>query len=169
MAVREKATATLMRAITKRTTNHMPSNQPLPSLRRAFSLYDQINLINNVPADQLRFQQFTDTGFRVNGVYYEGSLLCVGNLLMSWQPKNLSEVTPESLSIFQTVRPVPEIILLGCGKYIQLVNPELHAFIHSTGMKLEAIDSRNAASTYNILNEEGRIVAAALLPYGIES
>lgn len=25
---------------------------------------------------------------------------------------------------------------------------------------------RNAISTYNILNEEGRIVAAALLPYG---
>ncbi|KAF3668932.1 putative NADH dehydrogenase [ubiquinone] 1 alpha subcomplex assembly factor 3-like isoform X3 [Capsicum annuum] len=171
-AVRVKAMATLatlMRAMTKRSTNHMPSNQPLPSLRRAFSLYDQINLINNVPEDQLRFQQFTDTGFRVNGAHYEGSLLCVGNLLMSWQPKNLSEVTPESLSIFQTVRPVPEILLLGCGKYIQPVNPEVRAFIRSTGMKLEAIDSRNAASTYNILNEEGRIVAAALLPYGIES
>ena len=28
---------------------------------------------------------------------------------------------------------------------------------------------RNAASTYNILNEEGRIVAAALLPYGVSS
>ncbi|KAM3339108.1 NADH dehydrogenase [Capsicum galapagoense] len=171
-AVRVKAMATLatlMRAMTRRSTNHMPSNQPLPSLRRAFSLYDQINLINNVPEDQLRFQQFTDTGFRVNGAHYEGSLLCVGNLLMSWQPKNLSEVTPESLSIFQTVRPVPEILLLGCGKYIQPVNPELRAFIRSTGMKLEAIDSRNAASTYNILNEEGRIVAAALLPYGIES
>lgn len=28
---------------------------------------------------------------------------------------------------------------------------------------------RNAASTYNVLNEEGRIVAAALLPYGVSS
>lgn len=28
---------------------------------------------------------------------------------------------------------------------------------------------RNAASTYNILNEEGRFVAAALLPYGASS
>ncbi|XP_055817658.1 uncharacterized protein LOC129886820 [Solanum dulcamara] len=172
MAVREKAMATLptlMRAMRKRASNHMPSNQPLPSLRRAFSLYDQINLINNVPEDQIRFQQVTDTGFRVKGVDYEGSLLCVGNLLMSWHPKKLSEVTSESLSIFQTVRPVPEILLLGCGKYIHPVNAELRAFIRSTGMKLEAIDSRNAASTYNILNEEGRIVAAALLPYGVES
>ncbi|CAN4126035.1 unnamed protein product [Withania somnifera] len=123
---------TLMRAMRKITPNHhmRPNHQPLPSLRRAFSLYDQINLINNVPEDQLRFQH---------------------------------------LSIFQTVRPVPEILLLGCGRQIQPVNPELRAFIRSTGMKLEAVDSRNAASTYNILNEEGRVVAAALLPYGVES
>jgi len=36
--------------------NHHPNS--LPSLRRAFSLYDQINLIDNVPEDQLRFQGY---------------------------------------------------------------------------------------------------------------
>ncbi|KAH7659160.1 NADH dehydrogenase [ubiquinone] 1 alpha subcomplex assembly factor 3 protein [Dioscorea alata] len=142
------------------------SNQTLPSLRRAFSLYDQINLIDSVPEDQLRFQGYTDTGFTVNGVKYEGSLLIIDNKLMSWSPKRFSEITVESLSIFQIVRPVPEILILGCGRHIEPVSPELRRFIRSTGMKLEAIDSRNAASTYNILNEEGRIVAAALLPYG---
>ncbi|GAV90042.1 DUF498 domain-containing protein [Cephalotus follicularis] len=143
------------------------SSSPLPSLRRAFSLYDQINLIDNVPDDQLRFQGFTDTGFTVNGVQYQGSLLCVGNLLTSWSPKTFSHITPHALSIFQIIRPVPEILIIGCGRYIQPVDPQLRNFIRSTGMKLEAIDSRNAASTYNILNEEGRIVAAALLPYGV--
>ncbi|KAK6143028.1 hypothetical protein DH2020_023376 [Rehmannia glutinosa] len=125
MAVRQRAVAalpTLMRALKKDTTpGHHTS---LPSLRRAFSLYDQINLIDNVPEDQLRFQQ---------------------HLLIS------------------------EILILGCGRYIQPVNPEIRTFIRSTGMKLEAVDSRNAASTYNILNEEGRIVAAALIPYGVDS
>ncbi|KAL2478065.1 hypothetical protein Fot_47291 [Forsythia ovata] len=170
MAVRQRAVATLptlMRALRKETTSKQ--NQPLPSLRRAFSLYDQINLIDNVPEDQLRFQEFDDTGFKVNGVRYEGSLLCVGNLLMSWAPKKFSEITAESLSIFQTVRPIPEIMILGCGRNIQPIDPQLRSFIRSTGMKLEAVDSRNAASTYNVLNEEGRIVAAALLPYGVTS
>ncbi|KAL3833006.1 hypothetical protein ACJIZ3_007742 [Penstemon smallii] len=154
MAVRQKAVAalpTLMRALRK----EAPKTAALPSLRRAFSLYDQINLIDNVPEDQLRFQHFDDTGFNVNGVRYDGSLLCVGNLLMSWTPKKFSEVTTE--------------------RYMQPINPELRSFIRSTGMKLEAVDSatdrlmafRNAASTYNILNEEGRIVAAALIPYGV--
>lgn len=146
----------------------MGIGQRLPSLRRAFSLYDQINLIDKVPEDQLRFQGYTDTGFTVNGVDYEGSLICVGNLLMSWSPKKFSEVNAESLSLFKIMRPIPDILVLGCGKHIQPVKPELRQFIRSTGMKLEAVDSRNAASTYNILNEEGRIVAAALLPYGVE-
>ncbi|KAG6748857.1 hypothetical protein POTOM_048794 [Populus tomentosa] len=236
-----------------------PRIKQLPSLRRAFSLYDQINLIDNVPEDQLRFLGYTDTGFRVNGVEYEGSLLCVGNLLTSWAPSSFSQITPDRSHLFSSlpffspflVYPsfklcglyqrlmthneqaiqdkknvgslVPnislaedgrshrvvlvlidfvvgflkddgmnvvmmvvdmftkfiiqryemlsqvEILILGCGRYTQPVDPELRRFIRSTGMKLEAVDSRNAASTYNILNEEGRSVAAALLPYGVSS
>ncbi|CAN6566710.1 unnamed protein product [Malus baccata var. baccata] len=120
----------LIRSLQKEAHPKPANPQSLPSLRRAFSLYDQINLIDNVPSDQLRFQR---------------------------------------LSIFRTVRPVPEILILGCGRYIEPVSPELQRFIRSTGMKLEAIDTKNAVSTYNILNEEGRIVAAALLPYGMSS
>ncbi|KAG0550150.1 hypothetical protein BDA96_01G314500 [Sorghum bicolor] len=139
----------------------------LPSLRRTFSLYDQINLIDSVPEDELRFQSYDDTGFKINNVKYEGSLLIVENKIMTWAPKTFSEITAESLSIFKVVHPIPEILILGCGRHIQLVSPELRKFIRSTGMKLEAVDSRNAASTYNILNEEGRPVAAAVLPFGV--
>ena len=48
---------------------------------------------------------------------------------------------------------------------LSLVPPKLasYAFI------LICLIQRNAASTYNILNEEGRVVAAALLPYGVTS
>ncbi|XP_050102407.1 uncharacterized protein LOC126582327 isoform X1 [Malus sylvestris] len=156
----------LIRTLRKEAHPKPATQQSLPSLRRAFSLYDQINLIDNVPDDQLRFQRYTENGFTVNGVDYEGSLLCVGNMLMSWAPTKFSDVTPDSLSIFKLVRPIPEILILGCGRNIEPVDPELRRYIRSTGMKLEAVDSRNAISTYNILNEEGRIVAAALLPYG---
>ncbi|CAA0820688.1 Protein of unknown function (DUF498/DUF598 [Striga hermonthica] len=170
MAVRLRALAavpTLVRVLKKEAPPR--HHTALPSLRRAFSIYDQINLIDNVPKDQLRFQEFDDRGFKVNGVKYEGSLLCVGNLIMSWAPKKFADITDESLSIFKALRPIPEILILGCGKYVQPVKPELRNFIRSTGMKFEAVDSRNAASTYNLLNEEGRIVAAALIPYGVES
>lgn len=34
-----------------------------------------------------------------------------------------------------------EILVLGCGRYTEPVNPELRQFIRSTGMKLEAVDT----------------------------
>ncbi|KAL7233795.1 hypothetical protein ACSBR1_017413 [Camellia fascicularis] len=34
-------------------------------------------------------------GFTVNGVAYEGSVLCVGNLITSWSPKKFSEITAD--------------------------------------------------------------------------
>ncbi|XP_021904947.1 uncharacterized protein LOC110819911 [Carica papaya] len=107
MAVRQRGMATLpklIQSLRKEATRQQ--NQTLPSLRRAFSLYDQINLIDNVPDDQLRFQGYDDTGFTVNKVRHEGSLLCVGNLVMSWSPKKFSEITADSLSIFKTVWPI---------------------------------------------------------------
>jgi NADH dehydrogenase [ubiquinone] 1 alpha subcomplex assembly factor 3 len=59
MAVRQRAVATLPSLIRSlRKESPKPTNPTaLPSLRRAFSLYDQINLIDNVPEDQLRFQR----------------------------------------------------------------------------------------------------------------
>ncbi|KAF5731580.1 NADH dehydrogenase [Tripterygium wilfordii] len=172
MTVRQRAITAipkLIQSLREERPKSIYKNHALPSLRRAFSLYDQINLIDNVPEDQLRFQQYHDDGFTVNGVRYEGSLLCLGNLLMSWSPKKFCEITPDSISIFQIMRPIPEILILGCGRNIQPVDPELRRFIRYTGMKLEVVDSRNAASTYNILNEEGRIVAAALIPHGVST
>ncbi|KAK3157204.1 hypothetical protein QOZ80_2AG0117550 [Eleusine coracana subsp. coracana] len=159
----------LVKSLRSEPVSNGPRLRQLPSLRRTFSLYDQINLIDSVPEDQLRFQSYDDTGFKINNVKYEGSLLIVENKIMTWVPKTFAEISAESLSIFKVVHPIPEILILGCGRHIQQVSPELRKFIRSTGMKLEAVDSRNAASTYNILNEEGRPVAAAVLPYGVTS
>lgn len=36
---------------------------------------------------------------------------------------------------------VPEILVLGCGKRIGRVSKELRDFLHSNGIKIEAIDT----------------------------
>eukprot|EP00249_Psilotum_nudum_P011341 c23113_g1_i2 orf=413-778(-) len=109
---------------------------------------------------------YGETGFIFNGVFHEGSFICLRSLILSWTPKLFSEITPNSLCLFQLLRPAPEILLLGCGRKIQQASQDVRDFLRSNGIKLEAVDSRNAVSTFNILNEEGRQVAAALLPYG---
>jgi hypothetical protein len=110
MAVRQRAVGTLpnlIRSLRKESPNPKLTNPVvLPSLRRAFSLYDQINLIDNVPEDQLRFQGYTETGFKVNGVDYQGSLLCVGNFLMSWAPTKFSDITPDRYPLISIPMPL---------------------------------------------------------------
>jgi NADH dehydrogenase [ubiquinone] 1 alpha subcomplex assembly factor 3 len=75
-----------------------------------------------------------------------------------------------------------EILLLGTGKTLVQPPPFLREYLTTLGIQLEVLDTvtsitksvsngvdiylkRNACSTYNMLTEEGRRVAAALLPF----
>eukprot|EP00252_Welwitschia_mirabilis_P003634 TRINITY_DN13697_c0_g2_i1.p1 TRINITY_DN13697_c0_g2~~TRINITY_DN13697_c0_g2_i1.p1 ORF type:complete len:173 (+),score=25.42 TRINITY_DN13697_c0_g2_i1:79-597(+) len=163
----EKFAATALPKLLQSFRGSLAVKYPLPSLRRAFSLYDQVNLFADIPEDRIRIDGCTDTGFIANNTEYKGSLMCIENLILSWRPKQLSEVTVDSLSVFKIIRPVPEIVVLGCGKRTELVDPNIRNFLRSNGIKLEAVDSWNAAGIFNILNEERRAAVAALLPMSL--
>ncbi|GMK56497.1 hypothetical protein CspeluHIS016_0303370 [Cutaneotrichosporon spelunceum] len=72
--------------------------------------------------------------------------------------------SPERFAVFERVVPRPEILLFGTGSRVLLPPREVRDYISSLGITLEIMDSRNAASTYNLLFEEGRTVSAALCP-----
>ncbi|CAM6090432.1 unnamed protein product [Calypogeia fissa] len=134
--------------------------------RRYYSIYEDFNVFSGAGTGRVIIDEYDETGFKANGVRHEGSMICLNKLILSWTPRSFAEITPESLSIFQLLRPAPEILVVGCGKRIERVSPEVRIFLKSNGIKVEAVDTRNAASTFNILNEEGRQVAVAMLPYG---
>ncbi|KAF8165753.1 NADH dehydrogenase 1 alpha subcomplex assembly factor 3 [Crassisporium funariophilum] len=70
----------------------------------------------------------------------------------------------ERFQIFDVVTPKPEILLLGTGKTLVQPPPFLRPYLSKLGIQLDVMDTRNACSTYNLLAEEGRRVAAALMP-----
>jgi NADH dehydrogenase [ubiquinone] 1 alpha subcomplex assembly factor 3 len=70
----------------------------------------------------------------------------------------------ERFQLLDVVTPRPEMLLLGTGKTLVQPPPFLRSYLSSLGIQLDVMDTRNACSTYNILIEEGRRVAAALLP-----
>jgi len=70
----------------------------------------------------------------------------------------------ERFQIFDVVTPRPEILLLGTGRKLIQLPPFIQAYLGTLGIQLDVMDTRNACSTYNLLAEEGRRVAAALLP-----
>ncbi|ORY90889.1 hypothetical protein BCR35DRAFT_299510 [Leucosporidium creatinivorum] len=78
---------------------------------------------------------------------------------MSWE--GWSE---EKLKLFEMVVPRPEILLVGTGPRGLFPPPAFKKHLNNLGIQVDVLDSRNASSTYNLLAEEGRRVAAALYP-----
>eukprot|EP00850_Spirogloea_muscicola_P021541 SM000253S09030 [mRNA] locus=s253:96911:98621:+ [translate_table: standard] len=112
---------------------------------------------------------YDETGFTVSGVDVSSSVICVGDLCLQWAPRTIADVTPESIDAGLVIaRALAELLLLGCGSRLHRAPDDVRKYLQSLGIKLEAVATRNAASTYNILTDEGRKVAAALLIAGID-
>ncbi|KAK3494332.1 uncharacterized protein B0T23DRAFT_419078 [Neurospora hispaniola] len=64
--------------------------------------------------------------------------------------------------------PRPDLLILGVGPSLRPLSPATRALINSMGIRVEVLDTRNAASQYNLLATERGVdqVAAALVPLG---
>ncbi|KAF9191130.1 hypothetical protein BGZ51_007711 [Haplosporangium sp. Z 767] len=70
----------------------------------------------------------------------------------------------EIFKIFELMNPRPEILIVGTGKSFAPLSPSVRSVIRGLGLQVDMMSTANAAATYNMLAEEGREVAAALLP-----
>ena len=63
----------------------------------------------------------------------------------------------------RSAAPAIEILLLGCGAAFGQPTAELRAALRAHGIVTEAMDTRAACRTFNVLLAEDRRVAAALI------
>lgn len=110
-----------------------------------------------------KFSGYYGGGFYINNVQVPGSVIAWADLYLMWRPRTIAEVTPASLAFLRVIKPVPEVLVLGCGMRSKPVPKEIHDFLAKMEIKLEVLDSRNATGYFNVLNEEGRVVVGALL------
>ena len=57
----------------------------------------------------------------------------------------------------------PELVLLGTGQALRFPHGSVLGALAAAGIGMEVMDTQAACRTYNILTEEGRNVAAALI------
>ena len=101
----------------------------------------------------------------INARRHAGSTLVMPEgLLESWPVMSFADLTPEHFTVLLAHR--PEVVLFGSGERLHFPAPRLTAALRSAGIGFETMDVRAACRTYNILMEEGRRVAAALLLEG---
>jgi uncharacterized protein len=88
-------------------------------------------------------------------------ILTAAEIVFDWPPARIEELTPQHLQAVLQLK--PDVILLGTGA--RQVFPDAIVLAESlrAGVGLEVMDTRAACRTYNVLVQEGRSVAAALI------
>lgn len=98
----------------------------------------------------------------VNRQRHTQSLVVSGErLITDWPVASLEELGADHMAALVELK--PEIVLLGTGARFQFPQPALLAPLYKAGIGVEVMDTPAACRTYNILQGEGRNVAAALI------
>jgi uncharacterized protein len=110
-----------------------------------------------IPAGRKLITAYGDGGFRISGEVFAGSVLVFPDRVLTWD----AALSAESLAPAAEAK--VEILLIGCGRSMAFIEPELRASLRQAGVVIDAMDTGAAARTYNVLMAEGRKVAAALV------
>ncbi|MBI3530311.1 MAG: Mth938-like domain-containing protein [Betaproteobacteria bacterium] len=98
----------------------------------------------------------------VNGVRHETSLIVMPDRIAEdWKVQNFESLVQDNIEALAALK--PELVLLGTGDVLCFPDPRLLVNLTHAGIGAEVMDTRAACRTYNILAEEGRNVAAALI------
>ncbi len=88
-------------------------------------------------------------------------ILTETEIVFDWPPACIEELS--LLHLQAALRLNPELILLGTGTRQVFPDARVIAAVQAAGVGFEVMDTRAACRTYNILVQEGRKVAAALI------
>ncbi|KAL2760936.1 hypothetical protein ACRALDRAFT_2088164, partial [Sodiomyces alcalophilus JCM 7366] len=90
------------------------------------------------------------------------------NKLRLYNERGQLDIPPEAFSVLGLVWPRPDLLVIGTGPTIRPLSPETRRHIGTLGLRVEILDTHNAASQFNLLATERGVgeVAAALIPVG---
>jgi len=109
-------------------------------------------------------ESYGEGRFIVSGTGHKGSLIVTPECVLAWPVTNFAGATPESLAVLTQLAEPVELLLLGSGANQVFLRPALRqAFKDNLGLAVECMASGAACRTYNVLMNEGRRVAAALI------
>ncbi|KAJ5095781.1 hypothetical protein NUU61_005137 [Penicillium alfredii] len=176
-----------------RAHSHKPADHDRGPESKEDTLTDfaALNVLGNIPAPTTAIDACLDSGFHLNnGVKVTGgdALLLVGGEAFSWRPwkavegavddraakaamlnsKGQFELDERVWGLLDVVWPRPDLLILGMGSSMFPLSPETKRQINSLGIRVDILDTRNAAAQFNLLATERGVteIAAALIPIG---
>jgi NADH dehydrogenase [ubiquinone] 1 alpha subcomplex assembly factor 3 len=111
---------------------------------------------------------YSSRGFRLNDdTFVIGPSIIFPTGVLKWNVMGAADITMESLSLFTLLEPKPDLIVIGHGEDTHVRDPvsiKVILGLKKKGIPVECLATEKAVTTYNYLMEEGRVVAAALIP-----
>ncbi len=112
---------------------------------------------------QVIIDEYGALGFRFDGMSHKGSLLCLPSGMMAWDIKSYQELSLEKLQpIFDEADRI-DLLYIGMGDDIAPLKADIRQEFSKRKIMVEALNTSSAISTYNILLDEKRLVAAAFI------
>lgn len=115
------------------------------------------------PAPAQVIQAYGNGGFTTSGIRHHGSIAVLRDRTISWTPPpDLARLAIDDFQIVLAAGDV-DLVLLGCGMRAVSFNPDLRLALRQRGLAVETMDTGAACRTFNVLQMEGRRVAAMLI------
>jgi uncharacterized protein len=102
-------------------------------------------------------------GFRFAGMSHRGSLLIVPSGIYAWAATTPQEITLQTLARVFAEADEIDLLMIGSGRDPVALPASLRERCKQSKISVDIQPTGGASSTYNVLLDEGRRVAAALL------
>jgi NADH dehydrogenase [ubiquinone] 1 alpha subcomplex assembly factor 3 len=85
---------------------------------------------------------------------------------MSWNINSFEDINEKTLSLFCVLDPKIDVLVIGTGDMpiTPAFSKKIMGFMKKYGINVEVLPTEQACTTFNFLNGENRMVAAAMLP-----
>ncbi len=109
-------------------------------------------------------QAYGNGGFTTSGVRHKGSIVVLRMQTLIWSPPDdLANLAVADFAPATDASADVDIVLLGCGARAVMLPGDLRARLKAAGVTVECMDTGAACRTFNLLQIEGRRVAAMLV------
>ena len=111
----------------------------------------------------LLIDSYGNSGFRIGGTFYKGSVLILPEQIVSWDVSDIASITPDSLGAIFDIATTIDLVMFGTGPEHQLITPDLEKRFRDVMIGVEPMATAAACRTYNVALAEDRRLAAVLI------
>src|SRR3546814_15090597 len=101
-----------------------------------------------VPQGRQVIERYGNGGFRVTGETYRGSILVLPDRSAAWPPTSIDELDLATLEPVPSALPPVDVLLIGCGRAMAMLDPALLAAATARGCALAPLAPAAASRTY---------------------